>query len=426
MRKKLVSCLTAALTVGMANAAAAASNPFSDVPSDHWSYDAVTELASDGVINGYGDGTFRGDKHITRYEMAQMVAKAMAKSDVSAKDKALIDKLAAEFSDELNSLGVRVANLEKHADMVKWTGELRQFYVNDRTDIAGGGHDTGETARAELRLFPTAEVNDHWQVKARLTGQVDLTTDAVRNNGSMQLTYAYAQGTYDKFGIALGKMSNYSYNDEGLVTDAFFSGVQLTYGKELQGILELGRYNMASIPIGNATLGAGDTPNYQGLQLNYNKDKVFAGLGYRHFGSDGFKQVAGYSKNNAEDSASIWSVGASYRFDDNFALSGAYAKNTAADNYDQAASVKLAYKGAKRKEPGTWGAWLAYRHISPFVSLAPTYETYFSKNDRKGWEIGAQYVPAKNITAEVQYLNGKTLTTDQNSQTFFGRVRFFF
>ena len=58
---------------------------------------------------------------MTRYEMAQIVAKAMAKG-------ANVDKLAAEFADELDSLGVRVANLEKKADNVKITGQVRASY----------------------------------------------------------------------------------------------------------------------------------------------------------------------------------------------------------------------------------------------------------------------------------------------------------
>ena len=113
-KKHLAAAVLAATVVSASSSAFAASNPFSDVPQGHWAYDAVAQLAQDGVIDGYGDSTFQGDKNITRYEMAQMVAKAMAKKDVSAADKAAIDKLAAEFADELNNLGVRVANLEKN------------------------------------------------------------------------------------------------------------------------------------------------------------------------------------------------------------------------------------------------------------------------------------------------------------------------
>ena len=81
MKKTMAAALAAALTVGAASTTFAAANPFSDVPRDHWAYDAVTQLAADGVVEGYGDGTFRGDRSITRYEMAQMVARAMAKGD---------------------------------------------------------------------------------------------------------------------------------------------------------------------------------------------------------------------------------------------------------------------------------------------------------------------------------------------------------
>ena len=130
MKKTLVSALTTALVVGAASTTFAAANPFSDVPADHWAYDAVSQLAADGVIEGYGDTTFRGNQNITRYEMAQMIAKAMAKSDVSAADKALIDKLAAEFSDELNNLGVRVSNLERNADKVKWMQTRRRTTIS--------------------------------------------------------------------------------------------------------------------------------------------------------------------------------------------------------------------------------------------------------------------------------------------------------
>ena len=122
MRKALLSTCAAALLVGTTSTAFAAANPFEDVPVDHWVYDAVAQLAADGIIEGYGDGTYRGDQAITRFEMAQMVARAMAKG---SGNKALLDKLAAEFADELNQLGVRVANLEKKVDNVKFGGTVR-------------------------------------------------------------------------------------------------------------------------------------------------------------------------------------------------------------------------------------------------------------------------------------------------------------
>ena len=94
-------------------ATAFAVNPFSDVPSDSWAYQAVDQLATAGIINGYPDGTFKGQNNITRYEMAQMIAKGMANQDrANAEQQALLNRLAEEFSNELNTLGVRVAKLQ--------------------------------------------------------------------------------------------------------------------------------------------------------------------------------------------------------------------------------------------------------------------------------------------------------------------------
>ena len=108
MKKSLV--LAMAMAMGI-SATAFAANPFSDVPAGHWAYASVAKLAAAGIVDGYPDGTFKGDNLMTRYEMAQIVAKAYAKGAIGADDK-----LMAEFADELDNLGVRVAKLEKKAD----------------------------------------------------------------------------------------------------------------------------------------------------------------------------------------------------------------------------------------------------------------------------------------------------------------------
>ena len=113
MKKFLTTALTTVFVVGASVTAFAASNPFSDVPRGHWAYQSVAELAADGIIEGYGDETYRGDRLITRYEMAQMIAKALARTDKNHAVKADLDRLAAEFRDELDALGVRVGELEK-------------------------------------------------------------------------------------------------------------------------------------------------------------------------------------------------------------------------------------------------------------------------------------------------------------------------
>ncbi|MCI6100486.1 MAG: S-layer homology domain-containing protein [Selenomonas sp.] len=429
MKKTLVSALTTALVVGAASTTFAAANPFSDVPADHWAYDAVSQLAADGVIEGYGDSTFQGDKSITRYEMAQMVAKAMAKTDVSAADKAMIDKLAAEFADELNNLGVRVSNLEKHADMVKWNGELRYRYWNTQVEDNGSGYSDKEGKDKLLfRLKPTAEVNDHWDVHAQLDATTDLSTDT-GDDGTVKLARAWAQGNYKNFNVYLGKQDLFSNVDRGLTHDGAFSGARAQFGKDLKVNLEAGRYSTLKATVGTVTTDA--AANYQGIELTYNPSKLFAGAAYRHFNSDAFKASTagfdGYSSDPAstKDTANVWSAGLGYNFDGNWDLFGAYANNTSADRYETAHTIQLSYKGADKANKGTWGAYAAYRYLGQNVAFEPTYDT--AVENTKGWEIGADYAPFTNVYTAISYYKAKALDDDAtHTNVLFGRVSFFF
>ena len=127
MKKQFAAVFAATALLGVTSAFAA--NPFSDVTPDSWAYQAVSQLAQAGIVNGYPDGTFKGQNDITRYEMAQMVAKAMANQDrANAEQQAMINRLADEFSNELNNLGVRVARLEDRVGNVKVTGDARLRY----------------------------------------------------------------------------------------------------------------------------------------------------------------------------------------------------------------------------------------------------------------------------------------------------------
>ena len=443
MRKTLAPLLGAILAVGTAGTAFAAANPFSDVPADHWAYDAVSQLAADGVINGYGDGTFRGDRNITRYEMAQMVAKAMAKQDVSAANKALIDKLAAEFRDELNNLGVRVANLEKHADMVQWTGYLRYTYTSERHEY-GGNSEKENSDQLLLRLEPKMEVNRNWTVHARLDASTNMKKDTSDN---VKLKRAWAQGDYGQFQVKLGKMELYT-NEKGLLFDDEFSGVRLRYATKdqkfrttlLAGRIQVSDSRLYEVSNGvlnleNNTSGVDyfdDTAsNFLGINLQYGMGKGFSGgLGYYHLSNDMFLMADRADANNSK--ANIWSVNLGYRFDKNFKIWGAYAKNTSAknstlyDGEDKSWQVEADYKGAKYEDKGSWGAYVAYRRYGATASLLPT--TDGVGWGQKGWELGARYVPMKNVLLTAKYFHGKdTLYDDRNSaKKLFGRIEYFF
>ena len=184
MKKQFAAIFAATAVLGVTTAFAA--NPFSDVTPDSWAYQAVSQLAEAGIVNGYPDGTFKGQNNITRYEMAQMIAKAMANQDrANAEQQAMINRLAEEFSNELNNLGVRVARLEDRVGNVKITGDVRLRYlgsqekdgkfVNDGTNMRGLDYSKGSQFDVRARLQFNAKVNDRTDVVVRTTtGNMEL------------------------------------------------------------------------------------------------------------------------------------------------------------------------------------------------------------------------------------------------------------
>ncbi|WP_019541952.1 S-layer homology domain-containing protein [Selenomonas bovis] len=434
MKKTLVSALTTAIVVGAASTTFAAANPFSDVPADHWAYDAVAQLAQDGVIEGYGDTTFQGDKNITRYEMAQMVAKAMAKTDVSAADKAMIDKLAAEFADELNNLGVRVSNLERNADMVKWNGKIEYTYTSRRADkTKTDPSDRVNDDKMLFRLEPNAEVNDHWHVNARLDATTYLDTDSgYKDSEKVTLQHIYAQGDYKNFSTQLGKFEFYT-PEQGLVFDTKLSGANVTFGSDLKATLYAGRLHYTGYSLVDDQAG-----NLQGLTLQYDapaKSKLYGGAAYYHFDDENLKgafdrvhddwfKLESYKKNGQTDKANIWTLNAGYRFDGVSALFASYAKNTEADNLDHSWQAIYSYKGAQKENKGTWGAYAAYRYLGDFASWYGTEDA--ATIGTKGWEVGANWAPFKNIVTSVKYYDGKSIDDNRDTNTLWGRVEVFF
>ncbi len=407
MKKNFVPALVATLILGAASTGFAAANPFSDVPAGHWAYNSVTKLTGEGIIEGYGDGTYRGNRNITRYEMAQMVAKALAKTpsaNLSAASRAELEKLAAEFRDELDSLGVRVEELEKNSDKVQFTGEIRYRYNYDKTENALVGDQKSIRHQMQYRLFPTATINDHWKAKARFTATTNLRADSTTD---ANLTFVYAEGKYGNFTVDIGKMPLFSNADGGMVVDDFFSGLRLVYGDNLKFQLEGGRWS-------GGPFSSSNRADYVGAEILYKNDKFDGGLAYRYF------------KDEYKDKDSIFSVGLGYKFTDRLKLSGAYAHNSKAYQKKNSYNVELNYGNTNKNNPGSWGVYAAYRYVSAEVGLVPTYGTWYSTNHKRGVEFGATYTPFKNTLMQASYFDGKTLASKEKSRQFYGRVSWFF
>ena len=281
MKKTLVSALTTALVVGAASTTFAAANPFADVPADHWAYDAVAQLVQDGIINGYGDGTYVGDQNMSRYEMAQIVAKAMAKSDAADNNnKALIDKLAAEFSDELANLGVRVADLEAKTDNVKWEGLVRYDW-NTTNFAAKGEHRDPEANVLKLRLEPTMTINENWTAHARI--DADFQKDDVSDNVKKDISQAWTEGQYGKFNVKLGRFGTFSDASHGLVMDDDVTGAEFTYAPSENWKVKATAARTAGLAK-KVVKSAGDKneATYWAVEANYANGKWDAGVGYHN------------------------------------------------------------------------------------------------------------------------------------------------
>lgn len=410
MKKTLVSALSAALAIGTASVTFAAANPFEDVPADHWAYDAVAQLAKDGVIEGYGDGTYVGDAAITRYEMAQMVARAMTKSDVKHADKVALDKLAAEFADELNSLGVRVSNLEKKVDNVKFYGQLRYQFRNARTE---GSPKHGSLNKILLRLQADAEVNKNWTAKSRIIYETNM-KDAKNTTGDkVVFNRAYLQGDYKNLQIKLGKFDYWTSFDEGMIFDDDLAGASVEFGKTIKAKLMAGRYNNKST-LNEYSNDPDKVIDLQAIEI-YSDSKKFTWTAnyFNVQNKKTFKDTWNQKKNMG-----IWEVGLGYHFNNDWYLRGAYAENSSAKSGDtvtygekgskKAYFAQLNFKNANRKKPGTWGIHVGYRHLGALATIMPTYFEIFQ--DQKGIIAGFDYTLVQNVVMSFKYLDGKQIS----------------
>jgi len=172
MRKQfLVSAVVVGVLSFSSVALAAQANPFTSVPKDHWAYSAVEKLVHAGLVDGYGDTDFRGEKAISRYEMAELVAKAMANVDkADDANKAALDRLSKEYSDELKNMGVRLTNVENRMSSFKWYGDARMRYQkNFNSDITENSK-YGNSSRIQerVRLGFYGEIAENISVNGRL------------------------------------------------------------------------------------------------------------------------------------------------------------------------------------------------------------------------------------------------------------------
>lgn len=150
--KKFCALLAVVALVAFA-APAFASNPFMDVPMNHWAYDAVGQLAARGIVSGYPDGTYKGNQPITRYEMASVIARGLAVIDMdkaSKQDVEMLKRLVVEFKDELDALGVKVDKIDSRLAVMEENLGGWKLWGEFRFDVKYGDKDNNNPAETSL------------------------------------------------------------------------------------------------------------------------------------------------------------------------------------------------------------------------------------------------------------------------------------
>lgn len=411
MKTKVLAALAATMAVGATCAFAA--NPFVDVPSDSWAYKSVVELADAGIIQGVDGQYFQGNRNITRYEAAEMVAKAMAHMDkASVEQRALINKLADEYADELNNLGVRVSALENRVGNVKLTGDARVRYIHQDSDDQGKGEVKNDNSWSyRVRVRANAQVNDRTKV-------------------------VYGVSTNDVNFADNSKASD--SKDNNIFTDRAF--VDYNFGGN-NWDLKVGRdeYDMG----GGRAYGFlyGDT--FDGAQLKYTNDKFAATAGYGKFkegvmGGDngasaatktGYGELEGFFGGGRAAGSAVgvyyndFSGNKSFNFDDAWGAYGSLnlGKWNALANYEKYNSEnskaddpevwvgKITYNKANFATPKSWDAWVEYLNADngfgdkthAFIGSTQSWRNGNLLNNVKSWGVGADYTFAKNAQFQV-------------------------
>ncbi|WP_314050633.1 putative porin [Veillonella parvula] len=377
MKKQLAAIFAATAVLGVTTAFAA--NPFSDVTPDSWAYQAVSQLANAGIVNGYPDGTFKGQNNITRYEMAQMVAKAMANQDrANAEQQAMINRLADEFSNELNNLGVRVARLEDRVGNVKVTGDARLRYKD--AEHAKSKFD----ARARVQF--NAKVNDRTDAVVRLTsGNFELGNSTTGGNANATIDRAYVNHKFgERVSLKAGRFGQVVGG--GLAFDGTFDGAQFNAGNDKVNAQVAYGYMVS----GDAA-GLTKEENVTDLIVNVN------GKVGKHAMVGGF-----YDRINQDDDVrNVYGFNADANFDKIW-VGGEWLKASSLEE-SQAWTAGVGYGNYDIKKQGTWGVKGQYFNAKENAPIIDTTYNHIYTTDAKGWMATVDYALQNNVGLTANY-----------------------
>ena len=403
MKKKIVISLAAMMAVGAACAFAA--NPFVDVPSDSWAYKSVVELADAGIIQGVDGSYFQGERNITRYEAAEMVAKAMAHMDkASVEQRALINKLADEYADELNNLGVRVSALENRVGNVKLSGDARiRFQHQDTSSEASTGYKKDASWDYRVRVRANAKVNDRTTVTYGIsTDDINFADNgAASDNGNIFTDDAKVDYNFggDHWNLSVGRTDTYILGGEnayGFQYGDVFDRAELKYTNDhFAATAGYGKFKAGDTVEDAAVEGNG----LLGVKTGYGELEGFFGGGRAAGSAVGvyYNDFNGINGFKADD---LWGAYASLNFGKWNALANYEKINNDVTNDPEVWIGKLTYGSAASDARGSWDAWVEYINSDKGALLGGATNSWRDDSvldNVKSWGVGIDYTLAKNV-----------------------------
>lgn len=455
MKKLLPLTLAIALGLTCNVFAAAPANPFDDIPQNHWAYSAASQLAKDGLIDGYGDKTFRGNQPITRYEMAMIVAKAMSKSSKSAsispETKAALNKLEGEFSGELDKLGVRLKAVEAKVDNVKFDGEMQTFFqqrgaeswYNEHASWGNGPehggtrHDNTMTT-TQLKLRGHLQISDDFTVHTEIagghnyrtgesfvTGNSGSNTNLTNNKDTFMKLYwegpIFGANTYFGRFDPKEKSGFNQYYDPMFWDVGLLDGAKFEFGNKIKTTLFVGKANDACAEFDGI---GGANVKYNALRFDTQAGNMNLWLMYHDVTPVGdSSNTATQNKQNFMNSG--WGKEKATAYEFHFGtpiqlpIPGKWYTwsniiSTNALHGNRGYHVGLSYNDPPdRKIPGQWGAWTMFHKQESYSALNPFGEAksweidWGAHKGFQGWEVGVNYVPFVNQRIMIREIIGK-------------------
>ena len=380
-------------------ACAFAANPFVDVPSDSWAYKSVVELADAGIIQGVDGSYFQGERNITRYEAAEMVAKAMAHMDkASVEQRALINKLADEYADELNNLGVRVSALENRVGNVKLSGDARIRFQHQDSSKSNAGYKNDASWDYRVRVRANAKVNDRTTVTYGIsTDDINFADNgAASDNKNIFTDDAKVDYNFggDHWNLSVGR------------TDTYVLGGENAYGFQYGDVFDRAELKYTNdhfaATAGYGKFKAGDiagTDGMDGVKTGYGELEGFFGGGRAAGSAVGvyYNDFNGINGFKADD---LWGAYASLNFGKWNALANYEKINNDVTNDPEVWIGKLTYGSADSDARGSWDAWVEYINSDKGALLGGATNSWRDDSvldNVKSWGVGIDYTLAKNV-----------------------------